>query len=78
MIRIRNINTYAQIGFLLVAGAMTVAIIGTLTLYRYKKSKNDMPLKSKSSIILGTVFYATILGITELNIALVLLSYWHN
>lgn len=52
---IRNVNTYALIGFLLIAGAIILAIIGTLLLDRYKESRNNMPLKSKRSILLGIV-----------------------
>lgn len=71
---IRNINLCTQIGFLLVAGAIILAIIGALLLDRYKESRNDMPLKAKRSILLGIVWYGTVFGMTELGIAFVLLS----
>lgn len=71
---IKNINTRTQIGFLLVAGAIILAIIGALLLDRYKESRNDMPLKSKRSILLGIVWYGTVFGMTELGVAFVLLS----
>lgn len=52
---IKNINAHTQIGFLLVAGAIILAIIGALLLDRYKENRNNMPLKSKRSILLGIV-----------------------
>lgn len=72
---IRNINTYTQIGFLLVIGGvfLAIAIIGVLLLSKYKDSGTSTPAKTNRINILATVLYGTVAGMIELGIVFSLL-----
>lgn len=71
---IKNINTRTQIGFLLVAGAIILAIIGVLLLDKYKDSGIKMSSKANRINLLATILYGTVLMMIEVGVAFVLLS----
>lgn len=71
---IRNINTYALIGILLVAVAMIVAIIGVILLSKYKNSKKDTLARTKRIMILAGILFDIVFGITNIGLVFVLLS----
>ena len=71
---IRNINLCTQIGFLLVAGAIILAIIGVLLLDKYKDSGIKTSSKANRINLLATILYGTVLMMIEVGVAFVLLS----
>lgn len=71
---IKNINTRTQIGFLLVAGAIILAIIGVLLLDKYKDSGIKTSSKANRINLLATILYGTVLMMIEVGVAFVLLS----
>lgn len=71
---IRNVNTYALIGFLLVAGAEILAISGVLLQYKYKDNGKYTPSKARKNNILVTVWCVTVFGMIVLGVIFALLS----